>query len=419
MKTKRIIKPRVVAGGAAIPIGENFYYMSGRKHKDGGIDIGKNDKTGLEVEDGEVMHLTNKEVKVFSSVPFLAGKSPSQKILEGDNPTKVFNAQEDFKDVNKINDDGTSKQNRNKMINKIKYAGGGKKRNTNTLAPIVNTSKLYNYDNSNVNDITLDTEQDLLSRNTGPVYSTPINTPSKFDVSVMKAKEKVGDFINNNTNSINDGIGIASNVVEGIIANKANNKMLNKLKYSSAPIGRQATKLKTKININPQLDKMRESIANYERDIDNNTASSRVALARKQNGRVANMLQTNELYGNKENLETDLINKDKLNQQQVDHANLSDYNNWSQGKTQFDNTVAEKRSENTIGLIDTLNSSVQDIITRGEKRKATRENMLAISASHPNVNPRILKELGVKSITDKDVENWDKANSKNKKKSKG
>ena len=106
------LKPNVVRGGQAIPLKgkTNYYYMQGRKHKDGGIDIGENPRTGLEVEDGEVMHVSNNEIKVFSSVPFLNGKSPAQKVMGGENPTKVFNQQEEFKDRKGLNDDGTKKK---------------------------------------------------------------------------------------------------------------------------------------------------------------------------------------------------------------------------------------------------------------------------------------------------------------------
>lgn len=108
-KRKKLI-PDVVRGGVAIPLGRNYYYMSGRKHEKGGIDIGKNPRTGIEVEDGEVMHLTKDNVKVFSSLPFLNGKSPAERVMGGESPTKVFNAQESYKDKNGINDDGTKKK---------------------------------------------------------------------------------------------------------------------------------------------------------------------------------------------------------------------------------------------------------------------------------------------------------------------
>lgn len=124
--------PNIVRGGAAIPIGKkNFYYMQGRKHEQGGIDIGRNAKTGLEVEGEEVMQVTPNEVRVYSSVPFLRGVSPAELVLNGANANKVFAAQEKYKDNNRINDDGT----------KYKYGGDNRQstdsinKNTNTFNP--------------------------------------------------------------------------------------------------------------------------------------------------------------------------------------------------------------------------------------------------------------------------------------------
>ena len=99
--------PNVVAGGIAQPLGNNFFYMNGRKHSQGGIDIGPNDKTGIEVEDGEVVETNGNELKVYSAQPIINGVSPAKLVMGGANPNKVFKAQEDFKDRNGINDDGT------------------------------------------------------------------------------------------------------------------------------------------------------------------------------------------------------------------------------------------------------------------------------------------------------------------------
>lgn len=109
--------PNIIRGGNAIPLGNNFYYIKGRKHSAGGVDIGADPKTGLEVEGEEVMKVSPKEVRVYSSVPFLQGNSPAELVMGGANPDAVFNAQEEFKDRNRINDDGT------------KYLIGGEKQN--------------------------------------------------------------------------------------------------------------------------------------------------------------------------------------------------------------------------------------------------------------------------------------------------
>lgn len=106
-------------GGIAIPIANNMFYIKGRKHSAGGVAIGPNNKNGLEVEGGEVVKVGDNDIKVFSSVPLLRGVSPAQLVMGGANPNKVFKAQEDFKDRNHINDDGTHYQNGGNKV--IKY----------------------------------------------------------------------------------------------------------------------------------------------------------------------------------------------------------------------------------------------------------------------------------------------------------
>lgn len=725
MSNKRL-RPNIVRGGVAIPIPnkKNYYYMKGRKHEQGGIDIGKNPRTGLEVEDGEVMHISPTEVKVFSSVPFLNGESPAEKVMKGNNPNKVFNAQERYKDVNNINDDGT-KNNRNRK-NKSRY--GTKKNdfekireiqslanNVSTLEnPIISpdytpyydtteVGKLINhsenpdsigfdkvtrrwyapkgkgldednfgmgvdrYTGGNINDkikkdskgreyITEEDERDLrfkriksanqsakrridfirkyyndegnvtetkealitnliynrgsgktarvyfntedekyvpmqrailrgtddevrkeinkiyreaglanrdslvndfykrrnkkrmggLSRSkdygskskpypnvdkkdfagknrsypiptksdaidalrlaglhgrddiktkvynkypelrkrakNGGVYtvtsngktslrmipstgerikfknggiediektvtlipeiyslglkdelSNKINQPIvnyhtpveeiKYDILDTKGRfnpitgvdlNTKRDYDNRNNimkkrgyNSlISDGIGIASNIVGSIIGYNANKKALEKMKYTKAPVNLIPSKLKTSININPQLDAVRDQQQAYERQIDANTASSRVALGRKQLGRLNAIKLLNNIYGNKENIETELINKDRLNQQAVANQNITNYNTWKEKKNAFENAIIEKQSENTIGLINSINAGVQNAIGNFEKRLAAENNIRAIAAANPNVNPIILKALGVRGITNDMIESW-------------
>ena len=725
MSNKRL-RPNIVRGGIAIliPNKKNYYYMKGRKHEQGGIDIGKNPRTGLEVEDGEVIHISPTEVKVFSSVPFLNGESPAEKVMKGNNPNKVFNAQERYKDVNNINDDGT-KNNRNRK-NKSRYGtkknGFEKIKEMQSLANNVSTlenpiispdytpyydttevGKLINhsenpdsigfdkvtrrwyapkgkdldednfgmgvdrYTGGNINDkikknskgreyITEEDERDLrfkriksanqsakrridfirkyyndegnvtetkealvtnliynrgsgktarvyfnpedekyvpmqrailrgtddevrkeinkiyreaglanrdslvndfykrrnkkrmggLSRSkdygskskpypnvdkkdfagknrsypiptksdaidalrlaglhgrddiktkvynkypelrkrakNGGVYtvtsngktslrmipstgerikfknggikdiektvtlipeiyslglkdelSNKINQPIvnyhtpveeiKYDILDTKGRfnpitgvdlNTKRDYDNRNNimkkrgyNSlIGDGIGIASNIVGSIIGYNANKKALKKMKYNKAPVNLIPSKLKTSININPQLDTIRDQQQAYERQIDANTASSRVALGRKQLGRLNTIKLLNNIYANKENTETELINKDRLNQQAVANQNITNYNTWKEKKNAFENAIIEKQSENTIGLINSINAGVQNAIGNFEKRLAAENNIRAIAAANPNVNPIILKAFGVRGITNDMIESW-------------
>lgn len=725
MSNKRL-RPNIVRGGVAIPIPnkKNYYYMKGRKHEQGGIDIGKNPRTGLEVEDGEVMHISPTEVKVFSSVPFLNGESPAEKVMKGNNPNKVFNAQERYKDVNNINDDGT-KNNRNrknksrygtkkndfekireiqslannvstlenpiispdytpyydttevgKLINhsenpdsigfdkvtrrwyapkgkgfdkdnfgmgvdrytggnindkikkdskgreyiteederdlrfkRIKSAnqsakrridfirkyyndegdvtetkealltnliynrGSGKtarvyfnpedekyvpmqrailrgtddevreeinkiykeaglanrdslvnnfyeKRNKKrmgglsrskdygskskpypnvdkkdfagknrsypiptkadavdalrlaglhgrddiktkvynkypelrkhaknggvytvtsngktSLRMIPSTGKRIKFKNGGIEDIektvtlnpeiySLGLEDELANKINQPIinYSNPVEK-IKYDILDTKGRFNPTTGVNLNTkrkydarndimkqrgyNSlISDGIGIASNIVGSIIGYNANKKALKKMKYNKAPVNLIPSKLKTSININPQLDTIRDQQQAYERQIDANTASSRVALGRKQLGRLNTIKLLNNIYANKENTETELINKDRLNQQAVANQNITNYNTWKEKKNAFENAIIEKQSENTIGLINSINAGVQNAIGNFEKRLAAENNIRAIAAANPNVNPIILKALGVRGITNDMIESW-------------
>lgn len=725
MSNKRL-RPNIVRGGVAIPIPnkKNYYYMKGRKHEQGGIDIGKNPRTGLEVEDGEVIHISPTEVKVFSSVPFLNGESPAEKVMKGNNPNKVFNAQERYKDVNNINDDGT-KNNRNRK-NKSRYGtkknGFEKIKEMQSLANNVSTlenpiispdytpyydttevGKLINhsenpdsigfdkvtrrwyapkgkdldednfgmgvdrYTGGNINNkikkdskgreyITEEDERDLrfkriksanqsakrridfirkyyndegnvtetkealitnliYNRGSGKTARVYFNTEDKKYVPMQRAilrgtddevrkeinkiyreaglanrdslvndfykrrnKKRMGglsrskdygskskpypnvdkkDFAGKNrsypiptksdaidalrlaglhgrddiktkvynkypelrkraknggvytvtsngktslrmipstgerikfknggiediektvtlipeiyslglkdelSNKINqpivnyhtpveeikydildtkgrfnpitgvdlntkrdydnrnnimkkrgynslisDGIGIASNIVGSIIGYNANKKALKKMKYNKAPVNLIPSKLKTSININPQLDTIRDQQQAYERQIDANTASSRVALGRKQLGRLNTIKLLNNIYANKENTETELINKDRLNQQAVANQNITNYNTWKEKKNAFENAIIEKQSENTIGLINSINAGVQNAIGNFEKRLAAENNIRAIAAANPNVNPIILKALGVRGITNDMIESW-------------
>lgn len=596
MVAKRV--PNIVRGGVAIPLKNktNYYYMAGRKHSQGGIDVGNNPRTGLEVEDGEVMHVSKNDVKVFSSVPFLNGESPAQKVMGGENPNNVFKAQESFKRRNKINDDGSKKKrmgglNRNKdygskskpypNVKSEDFAGGGRSYPITTKADAIDALRLaglhgrsdvkakvynkypelrkksksggvytltnngktslrmipstgdllqrdkakfgkygkidvstalsnrgkieYNFANLNKNkkdneykndNIIVPRENALI--NNKPQYraerninlfndgaaiksglindgwshgniknndnieipnmdftlvdkynpktnknnvisnnmnkrkqvknnvstNRPIITPTRPNLASMakpmdnskivlpdyvtiKEKPNNDDYVGRKQNNISDILGLTSNIAGSLLSHNVNRNMLNKLKYSDQPIARTATKLKTNININPQLDKMREILASYERDIDNNTASSRVALMRKQRGRLANVLSTNQLYGNKENAETELINKDRLNQQSIAHANISEYNKWREGKAAFDNAIAEKKSENDVSLIGNINTGIQDTINRREKRNSENKTIATMAFANPNIPIELFHKIGI--INNKTYNDYRKA----------
>lgn len=600
---KYILNHKVVRGGKAIPLGNNFYYMQGRKHEQGGIDLGADDKNGLEVEGGEVVHTSKNSIKVFSAVPMLNGKSPAEKIINGENANKVFKEQEEFKDRNNFNDDGSKKyQNGGKR----KYIGGStnearqkyfdtdkeltdsvkviakryninpnllasrmakegpidkainyyndtngkfdrrevhgsdwglddtgnnlnegiitlkepylnyydeeffnekdrkvnsvyspnwnfgisataaeleyrrnemKKRfpnlsdeqldaaasaafnrgiygatkyikqgrNLNEYSPFINIKKMGGQVKKNIfvelnvggkkklvpaSSFTGERQKALMGINedidyintpkykgiieeasiTNPrlspnnVYKQLTNAAGTDDALKIKKLNNIPNNINNkfspaaghfNEITLGDIIGGVTNTIGSITNYNSNRRTLNNMKYSSAPIPIQAKKLKTRFNINPQLDKIREYLKATNRDIDANTASSRVALARKGIARTNALLQTNNLYATKENAETQLLNQDNMNQQNVAARNVEMYNRWREGKSNFDNMLLEKRAENTSDLIRGLTTTVQDIIGGVEQRRNINNTLSTIAAANPNVTAEILKDLGV------------------------
>lgn len=146
-------KPNIVRGGKAINIGKRLYYIDGKPHELGGVDIGRN----LEVEGGEVVEVKNKGLRVYSAQPILNGNSPAELVMNGIEPNTVFNAQEKFKDINKLNDDGTKKKSMGGLsrskdygskkkpypnVDKKDFAGGGRSYPIPTKADAIDALRL-------------------------------------------------------------------------------------------------------------------------------------------------------------------------------------------------------------------------------------------------------------------------------------
>lgn len=713
--------PNVVAGGIAQPLGNNFFYMNGRKHSQGGIDIGPSDKTGIEVEGGEVVETNGNELKIYSAQPILNGASPAQLVMGGANPNKVFKAQEDFKDRNRINDDGTKYKEGGKIyqapdeykrqiaengsiiiggyptiagnrnykfikgltkasrigrtatnfinlgrqkiydlankidntwinqgikevyrttigkhgsnlprtidyinknnINENKKAMGGLSRDKDygskkkpypsvakkdfagghrsypipTKADAVDALRLAGLHGRNdvkakvynkypelrkkgnvglVVSISGNVKNGLIHSpsSTGglrdkfavggkhinrhgrtweydeqngyyvPITNRTINRTSIYPINKSARGETIvgSDYtfrngrwsknsitnnnVNTNTNKSNidndnrrpqyyaerrlplfedgagitsglvragwshgnnrgistnntnipslsetkssgktprggrskssqstqsvptktlptavynrnlpkveanipttlpvststpakgttssdgkgqgkfknlttaDWIGLGSNVAGSLASYFASRRAINKMRGPSQPTLISANKLKTKYNINPQLDRIREDKFEAYRDIDSNTASSRVSLARKQRVRNAAGQAANELYGNKENIETNLINQDRRNQQSVRQFNAQQYNQYIDRKAAFDNGIREAKVTNINNLFSGINAGIQDMISRYENRKALNNTIGAMRAAAPNVDDRIMRDAGV------------------------
>lgn len=220
----------------------------------------------------------------------------------------------------------------------------------------------------------------------------PVSTSTPAKVTTSSDDKGQGKFKNLTTA---DWIGLGSNVAGSLASYFASRRAINKMRGPGQPTLISASKLKTKYNINPQLDRIREDKFEAYRDIDSNTASSRVSLARKQRVRNAAGQAVNELYGNKENIETNLINQDRRNQQSVRQFNAQQYNQYIDRKTAFDNGIREAKVTNINNLFSGINAGIQDMISRYENRKALNNTIGAMRASAPNVDDRIMRDAGV------------------------
>lgn len=220
----------------------------------------------------------------------------------------------------------------------------------------------------------------------------PISTSNPAQGTISSNGKGQGKFKNITTA---DWIGLGSNVAGSLASYFASRRAINKMRGPGQPTLISANKLKTKYNINPQLDRIREDKFEAYRDIDSNTASSRVSLARKQRVRNAAGQAANELYGNKENIETNLINQDRRNQQSVRQFNAQQYNQYIDRKAAFDNGIREAKVTNINNLFSGINAGIQDMISRYENRKALNNTIGAMRASAPNVDDRIMRDAGV------------------------
>lgn len=209
-----------------------------------------------------------------------------------------------------------------------------------------------------------------------------------------------------------DAISVGGNILGSILSHGVNSRMLDQLAYGDAPVMTTPAKLRTKIDINAPLDRMREAAYQYGRHVANNTASSRVATGRINNNNAKTIDGMNQLHSQKNAAEVELGNKDALNRQYVRASNVATYNEWAKGRDDFNNRRTEMRSENDVALIDGINSALQGGIDTARRRNSERNTLVAMAAANPNVNPRYLRDLGISGYTQADIDAWEAANRK-------
>lgn len=443
------VTPIVSRGGTAVPIKKNTFLLKGRKHDTGGIVIGKG-KNSIEAEGEEVVQITPKQLKVFSAQPILNGNSPAELVQKGIEPSKVFDAQESFKDKNGLNDDGTKKKRNMRTITGKKklgglsrskdygsdkkpypsvkskdFAGGGRSypiptkadaRDALRLAGLHGRSdvkaKVYKkYPELKNKKATLGTFGSLTGANrrllalnqnvpsAGITAGAKIINPSASSIKPMNLSSNNGSKGFNlfkgvdKGEAISAGIGAAGTLISGLL----NKGSIDKTSAPQVPTPQliAPAKLKTSVNINPQLSDVRESELSQNRLVEGNTASSVASVARQQ--RISNnaLSQRSRLRGEKENLETQLQNQDAINRQQVASSNAQQINEANRfnsiSATQTANDKIQAIANNRTQMIEGITSGVRDYQLGVDKKRSEENATAAMMSANPEQMELFLK----------------------------
>lgn len=437
--------PLIAEGGTAIPIKKDSFLLKGRKHNTGGIIIGKG-KNSIEAEGDEVVQITPKQLKVFSAQPILNGNSPAELVQKGVEPSKVFNAQESFKDRNGLNDDGTKKKRNMRTITGKKklgglsrkkdygsdkkpypsvksndFAGGGRSypiptkadaRDALRLAGLHGRSdvkaKVYKkYPELKNKKATLGTFGSLTGANrrllalnqnvpsAGIIAGANITNPSASSIKPINSGSKGFNLFKgiDKGEAISSGIGAVGTLISGLL----NKGSIDKTSAPQVPTPQliAPAKLKTSVNINPQLSDVRESELSQNRLVEGNTASSVASVARQQ--RISNnaLSQRSRLRGEKENLETQLQNRDAINRQQVASSNAQQINEANRfnsiSATQTANDKIQASANNRTQMIEGITSGVRDYQLGVDKKRSEENATAAMMSANPEQMELFLK----------------------------
>lgn len=214
-------------------------------------------------------------------------------------------------------------------------------------------------------------------------------TPIGSDVTT-KPMSKFGQFMNSQAGA--DLIGAGINAVGSITSAIINNRYADKLKFTPREaVHYDPVKLKTKINIAPQIAQMKAMRARLQDAAVKTSASSRTAYQKILAGHNSLLESAMNLYGQKENQETQLINQDRLNQQNVAHKNAKEFidtvNYNAAGRDNLENTRAQLKAQNAVSTINNLAGIVngpQGLLARKEARNSQLANLAVMAAAHPD-----------------------------------
>ena len=238
------------------------------------------------------------------------------------------------------------------------------------------------------------------------------NTGNTAKDTVTIGKVKANNSSTGRQSKAASGFSIGSDLIRGaadlagsIASYKINKDMIDRMKVNNY-VPYQRYKLKTNYNINPQLDSTREQVNSMIDESKHNTASSRTDLARRQRYRNLGIRNTNELYGQKENIETQLINQDILNAQRTSQQNTQLVNDYLRRKAEMDNKLAELNAENKVSLAQNAAGVVGDYFDRRETRNREALDRAVIAASNPNAIsymdnelPKLARQFGYRPLS--------------------
>lgn len=430
------VAPIVSRGGTAVPIKKNTFLLKGRKHDTGGIVIGKG-KNSIEAEGEEVVQITPKQLKVFSAQPILNGNSPAELVQSGVEPSKVFDAQESFKDRNGLNDDGTKKRTMNRIskrklgglsrkddygsskkpypsVDKKDFAGGGRSypiptkadaRDALRLAGLHGRSdvkaKVYKkYPELKKALLGVGTNRRLLALNqnvpsAGITAGANIQNPSAGKLtspvpatSSSSSTSSLGNFFKSNSGELaSSAIGAVGTLISGLM----NKSSINKIQTPRAPQLVAPAQLKTTVNVNPQLSDVRESELSQRNLIEGNTASSVANIARQQRLANSSLASRSRIRGEKENMETQLRNQDAMNRQSVAAQNAQTMNAYDAAVTQTNNEKVQALANNRTQMIEGLTAGIRDYQLGKDLRRRDDLAFAAELSKNPEQIPLFMK----------------------------
>lgn len=367
-------------GGMMEGISSNAVRAEGQTHEEGGIQMGNS-----EIEDNEVVADFGKYNVVFSdTLRTMKGKTFAQEAEKiGRKQGKMEEKLEASK--NDKHSKGTAKRTIQKQEMKMdrlateqleqqlakginpfgqesaKYGAVKRKYEDGGIDPITGEPIPANPFGDVVTSPYVDQPAQLRSTNFGkPPSAMVYNEPS---LDLLSGH----DYTNSNKEQrplIGQGVGQriqqGANAINPYIDNIVNAALINKTPQIPVPTPKAAFDKKVNYNINPQLDAMDDQTAVTNRSLErvnNNAAGVQGNLIAAQ---VANINAKNQLYGQKENIETQRENENVTNRQNIYNANVAMFDKYKTNKMLRQDDIHGRISSNVANAVTDRNVQIKE-----------------------------------------------------------